>query len=173
MRKNVVCVNCREPIGGKTQKFCSDCAPHARRMREKAGRATTKWAVVSKYCHGCKRILLPQSFKTKTNGRGFKYLENVCSDCSTLIKVSRRSDERNLSPSDWSRNLAAFGGACAYCGGEWSHRDHLIPVKMGGSFSKMNIVPSCAKCNTTKRAKNPFKFDGAPQAFMKLLETHL
>ncbi len=81
--------------------------------------------------------------------------------------------EQILTQQEWGKTLAAFGDACAYCGKPWRDKDHLIPVAMGGDFGKFNIVPSCAKCNLSKSAKNPFNFKGAPEAFMVLLETHL
>jgi 5-methylcytosine-specific restriction endonuclease McrA len=46
--------------------------------------------------------------------------------------------------------VAVFGDACAYCGGEWSHLDHVKPVALGGAHCLSNLRPACARCNHRK-----------------------
>lgn len=43
-----------------------------------------------------------------------------------------------------------YGDKCFYCGGEFEHVDHFIPLARGGFDCVDNIVPSCATCNTSK-----------------------
>lgn len=38
------------------------------------------------------------------------------------------------------------------------HIDHYVPLAKGGLHTVDNLVISCAKCNMTKSAKDPFKF---------------
>lgn len=40
-------------------------------------------------------------------------------------------------------------GACHYCGGVATTRDHVIPKSKGGSGAG-NIVPACGPCNRRK-----------------------
>lgn len=42
------------------------------------------------------------------------------------------------------------GDACYYCGEDWEHVEHVIPVAAGGEHSLDNCVPSCADCNYKK-----------------------
>lgn len=54
----------------------------------------------------------------------------------------------------WRRTCNRAGGRCFYC-----HEvapltmDHVIPVVRGGRHSEGNIVPACARCNSSKRAR--------------------
>lgn len=45
--------------------------------------------------------------------------------------------------------VAAYGDACAHCGGPFEHLDHYpVAVALGGAHSLDNCRPSCAACNT-------------------------
>lgn len=53
---------------------------------------------------------------------------------------------------DWRRMCARSGGRCFYCG----HlapltMDHVIPITRGGRHSAGNLVPACARCNSSKK----------------------
>lgn len=71
----------------------------------------------------------------------------------------RNSLIRNL-PSDytkeeWQRVILFFDGACAYCGKEKKlTQDHIIPAVRGGGYTKSNIVPCCASCNSSKQDRD-------------------
>ena len=56
---------------------------------------------------------------------------------------------------EWGKTLLAFDGKCVYCGDPWEHQDHLIPVALGGGYTKENIVPACEPCNLSKGASHP------------------
>lgn len=98
-------------------------------------------------------------------------------DCKTCYNIRRRENatkkkhtdfvggmkrrgESNVSYShqQWKETVIFFGGECAYCGrtmhkGERLTRDHLEPVKEGGTTTQANIVPACASCNSSKGAE--------------------
>lgn len=38
------------------------------------------------------------------------------------------------------------------------HRDHLVPLALGGPHALTNLVPAHQSCNTSKGAKDPFDF---------------
>jgi 5-methylcytosine-specific restriction endonuclease McrA len=56
---------------------------------------------------------------------------------------------------EWMAKLAAFGHRCAYCGrGDVElTRDHVKPLRRGGTNSMDNIVPACRPCNSRKGAR--------------------
>ena len=175
-----VCSNCREPLvytqEHKVIKYCARCAPYVYRMRRVAVSRTTRWGVVSKACSSCGKIFAISEFRQKRNDRGYLKRVSACRGCDTrerkLHRERERGLQRDLSASEWIKTLGAFGGRCAYCGGAWEDREHLIPVVMGGGYTRMNIVPSCKRCNLRKMRKSPLAFAGAPEAFMVLLEAH-
>jgi len=75
----------------------------------------------------------------------------------TRARHKRRSREEQLSATltfrEWKRTLKAFGGKCAYCGGEGPfHKDHVVPVSKGGGYEMGNIVPACVACNQSKNS---------------------
>lgn len=62
---------------------------------------------------------------------------------------------------DVDRRLKWQKGACAYCRrkvGDNFHKDHIIPLALGGSNAASNIQITCAKCNVSKRAARPEDF---------------
>ena len=65
---------------------------------------------------------------------------------------------RKLRQSQWWKEKITKG-ICHYCGGEFSSTnltmDHIVPIARGGNRSKGNVVPSCKKCNSTKKYYTP------------------
>lgn len=54
-------------------------------------------------------------------------------------------------------------GQCFYCGvkvGDDYHVDHVVPLVLGGSNGKENIVIACPTCNLSKNAKHPMDYAG-------------
>jgi 5-methylcytosine-specific restriction endonuclease McrA len=47
---------------------------------------------------------------------------------------------------------------CYFCGGASETWDHLLPVSRGGDNSINNKVPSCYRCNQTKRSRTEMEF---------------
>ncbi len=59
--------------------------------------------------------------------------------------------------------LKSFGYQCAYCGRpgltkETTHRDHVVPLHVGGGNRSSNMLPICSKCNLAKGTKSVFQF---------------
>lgn len=59
--------------------------------------------------------------------------------------------------------LRAFKYSCAYCGisgldKESTHRDHVVPLHIGGENSSENMLPVCSTCNLSKGTKSVFQY---------------
>lgn len=55
--------------------------------------------------------------------------------------------------SDTNQIKNKYGGKCAYCGvilGERWHKDHIVPVHLGGGNNVANLNPACSRCNFRK-----------------------
>lgn len=77
-----------------------------------------------------------------------------------MVHQKRRHERRkdfSLSDSEWEDTKLYFDDKCAYCG-KFNKLtfDHFIPFSKGGKFTKSNILPACARCNSSKR-DNDFK----------------
>ena len=59
--------------------------------------------------------------------------------------------EHDLTPEQWAALKAAWDG-CAYCGATDGalQRDCVMAISRGGRYTVDNVVPACAKCNTSK-----------------------
>ncbi len=66
----------------------------------------------------------------------------------------RRMDlaDNDLTPTQWAAIQHAWGNGCAYCGvaGIPLHRDCVLALSRGGRYTRDNVVPACASCNTSK-----------------------
>lgn len=56
----------------------------------------------------------------------------------------------------WREVLREFDNSCAYCGETCVKltQDHVIPISNSGCNTKLNIVPACGHCNSSKNAAN-------------------
>lgn len=77
----------------------------------------------------------------------------------------RRARMQNAPGSHTAADITAQrrrqSGRCYWCGvkvGRRYHVDHVIPLALGGSNGKENIVIACAHCNQSKGAKMPHEF---------------
>ena len=57
-----------------------------------------------------------------------------------------------FTPAQWQAVVRFYGGGCAYCGADWEHVDHVVPLARGGAHALANLVPACAPCNLSKGA---------------------
>jgi 5-methylcytosine-specific restriction endonuclease McrA len=58
--------------------------------------------------------------------------------------------EHDLSDVQWAAIQTAWGG-CAYCGKAGPlQRDCVLAISRGGRYTLGNVVPACARCNTSK-----------------------
>lgn len=77
---------------------------------------------------------------------------------STRARYAKRRRRRvaladnDLSTTEWADLVAAWGGACAYCGAPSTalQRDCVLPISRGGRYTLDNVVPACASCNASK-----------------------
>ena len=71
-----------------------------------------------------------------------------------------RQKARELRASQWWKRRRA-AGICHHCGGKFAQKeltmDHLIPIIRGGKSTKVNLVPSCKKCNSERKYHLPFE----------------
>jgi hypothetical protein len=63
----------------------------------------------------------------------------------------------NFTLEDLESHLSKFKSLCVYCGKNYEHLDHVIPISKGGAHTLNNLVPSCAQCNFSKNNKILFK----------------
>ena len=64
-----------------------------------------------------------------------------------------------LTVEQWEKIKESFNGRCAYCGKENKlEQEHFIPLSKGGEYTNNNIVPACRVCNSSKNAKDFFKW---------------
>jgi len=63
----------------------------------------------------------------------------------------------DLTENDWLATLKEFSYRCAWCGvtDVPLQQDHFYPPRLGGGYTRDNIVPACAKCNVAKSDRHP------------------
>ena len=106
------------------------------------------------------------------NGKDKEGMTRYRADCKECYNISRKINKKKLSKflnntkhrtgeedgyslEDWKDAVLYFRGECAYCGRKQSRsvkltKDHVVPVSKGGKTVRENIVPSCARCNSSK-----------------------
>lgn len=80
-----------------------------------------------------------------------------------LQKIARRGAPGVATLEQVRARVAFYGGVCAYCGDEYEHIDHVIPLSRGGSNWPANLRPACAFCNLSKHNKKPSEWS-SPKA---------
>lgn len=59
----------------------------------------------------------------------------------------------------WKSCVEAWEGKCAYCGKTGRmQQEHFLPVEMGGTYTRDNIIPACSSCNSRKHKKHPLEW---------------
>ncbi|GGR71225.1 bacteriophage protein [Streptomyces aureoverticillatus] len=53
-----------------------------------------------------------------------------------------------------------WGSRCCYCDGEATTLDHVAPLGFGGHDVEANVVPACARCNSSKGRKTLAEWAG-------------
>lgn len=57
---------------------------------------------------------------------------------------------------EWTRTVADFSGACAYCGTAPAEvLEHFVPLSWGGGTTPGNCLPACIACDDRKSGKRP------------------
>ena len=60
---------------------------------------------------------------------------------------------------EWETTKKHWNYVCAYCYGNRANKkvltkEHVIPESKGGTKIRHNIIPACAKCNSSKSSYN-------------------
>jgi len=88
--------------------------------------------------------------------RNFKHLTK-----EEFIKIEK-AKMRKLKDTRWWRRKLEIG-ICYYCGRKVSKEeltmDHKIPLSLGGTSTRDNIVPACKECNTKKKNLPPWEWE--------------
>lgn len=81
-------------------------------------------------------------------------------EVNRLSEFRRRAAKRAVTADKFSINdiINTYGNKCFYCGGNFDHVDHYIPLVKGGPHSLQNVRPSCESCNLHKGSKMPTDF---------------
>jgi hypothetical protein len=74
----------------------------------------------------------------------------------TIMGISRRRGaEGSFTSHEWKALCARYGNRCLICQGKVKlTRDHIVPVKDGGTNYLWNIQCVCGSCNSRKQAKH-------------------
>ena len=169
------------PLTGK--KTCGKCG-HEKEYGEfyadRTGRAVGGVGSACKECHS-KRGLDPvvrererqaQALWRERNRESY----NAYQRKKVLDRWHRqRSLPSTLTDEEWSYCLEWFGHACVYCGQvpkETMHRDHFVPVAMGGGYVADNMVPACKRCNSRKKDRDPFDGVTVPSEVLARILTY-
>lgn len=86
---------------------------------------------------------------------GYTYKEITKERIADTGQKKRHNGESELTEKDWEFAIKYFNGRCAYCGEYISNptKDHLKPLHDGGEMTRVNIIPCCKKCNSSKKDK--------------------
>lgn len=93
-------------------------------------------------------------------GKGYCKNHYYKSDYHKQKSQKRRANKLSAPFNDFNENMMPeiinhFDGKCAYCGKKLKkyHIEHVIPLTLGGSHTKTNIIPACPGCNLSKKTK--------------------
>jgi hypothetical protein len=70
---------------------------------------------------------------------------------TAILRAQQHGTPATLTTDEWISTLDHWKWSCAYCGGPYQVIEHVCELKQGGGSTKGNVVPSCLKCNATKR----------------------
>jgi 5-methylcytosine-specific restriction endonuclease McrA len=151
---------------------CEDCLSAMKRR---------KFMKDYKRCGTCKNlylILKSERYEIDRANLGHQYF--VCPTCQeereynkNIERISKKEKEKvlyqnartrklgllsDLTVTEWMEVLDYHDWHCAYCKGEYTDMDHVIPILRGGGTTSTNVVPACGKCNSSKNALEAVDF---------------
>jgi len=123
-------------IEGKVCRLCGQWKPLSRYHRAKRNSDGLRHR-----CKSCARKL------TRT-----WHVENPVKSKDQRIRRRMREDAAFVSEIDSDNLYAEYGHRCAYCGQSNVELtiDHVVPITLGGSHTRDNVVPACRRCNASK-----------------------
>lgn len=73
-------------------------------------------------------------------------------------RINGKNVENTLTADGWTRILLSQGYRCNGCKREFNnvlkpHRDHILPIIMGGGLTEDNVQALCKSCNSKKKSK--------------------
>ena len=147
----LICKICNNEYSGRPNtRYCSDrCSLDYARVKQNEYRSTRP----ERNKEDLARLMRWKENNPEKNMRARK-----------VLKAKRKHEQRStnnpatLTSKEWSETLEFFDNSCAYCGivlEEGYHKDHFIPLCMGGEYTAANIIPSCPSCNMRKNAMHP------------------
>ncbi|WP_198533111.1 HNH endonuclease [Carbonactinospora thermoautotrophica] len=93
-----------------------------------------------KRCRKCRERLPFEAFAVNVvNPDGLHYDCRTCANTALLRRALPRWSELDT----WT---------CVYCGQDFAHVDHVVPVSRGGTDDPANLAPACQSCNISKNA---------------------
>lgn len=105
--------------------------------------------------------------RNAANARWKKRNPDKCREYRRVSRHNRRARERNAAGSHNIHEINDIRkwqeGKCAYCKvdltKENEHRDHILPLALGGTNDRDNIQLLCEPCNRSKGALHPAEFE--------------
>lgn len=84
---------------------------------------------------------------------GYKYKEITRERIIDTGQKKRHGGESELTEEEWEFAIKYFNKKCCYCGKymEKPTKDHIRPLERGGTLSRINILPCCQSCNSSKK----------------------
>jgi 5-methylcytosine-specific restriction endonuclease McrA len=140
----IACLQCGDSLAGKmvTATYCSRAcksqASESRRTRDDASRYTKEreQRIVSASAYAKANPHVGQATKRKRKA------------------LLAGAESRLFTPQDWLRVQRRHDGCCVYCGKSGPlTMDHVIPLIRGGRHAIGNILPACARCNSSKNGR--------------------
>ncbi len=147
------------------RRLCPDCSGYLRRELN------------------CLCMICKTRFKEPRNGHPNP--ADVCPKCfppyaEEWLRISNQLSRARsaglpatLRLSQWIATLEHFGWKCAYCGGDFKHTDHFVPLAHKGGTTVDNCVPSCGSCNHKKTGSHPAQVTAIPRVDLERVGAYL
>ena len=126
-----------------------------------------------RYCNGCAAYIkdeYEQQYIRACVVCGASFIHHSSDLCEThrtrlyikeqnIVKINVRRTEKlglpsTLTLNEWIAIIRMYDYKCAYCGRNYEHMDHVIPVSKGGGTTADNVVPACQFCNMSKHDRD-------------------
>lgn len=154
------CLGCR-PLSSRT---CSKCE------KKHFGKGLCLQHYAATYRASNRRLLSKKSIAYQAEHKAIVNAKNSAwrkrnPEKSNVVTTARRARQRGAEGTHTAQEVltlfALQKGCCAVCRDQLPksyHKDHIQPLKAGGSNWIRNIQLLCGSCNTTKQAKDPVAF---------------